>query len=214
MLQSRNLSAVLSQVIQRQQTTSHGEYPKNSIVSSILITKSGQPVASYHTNRVPPPPHTVSVESTPVLGPVSSGSDHYPASSKNTISSTSSINETSHPYHVNRSMKTKVYALLASSIWNTYQKLDLDTNGSAPVELRREPGVEDANFSNSHDWICVKTEDATQILIKPVNLPSTASQLLLVLVADEGCPLGLLLKKSQETVNVLEEGLHTYKVNE
>lgn len=60
----------------------------------------------------------------------------------------------------------------------------------------------------------MKTEDATQILIKPVNLPSTASQLLLVLVADEGCPLGLLLKKSQETVNVLEEGLHTYKVNE
>jgi hypothetical protein len=111
-------------------------------------------------------------------------------------------------------MKTKVYALLASSIWHTYQKLDLDTNGSAPVELRREPGVEDANFSNSHDWICVKTEDATQILIKPVNLPSTASQLLLILVADEGCPLGLLLKKSQETVKVLEEGLHTYKVNE
>lgn len=247
MLQSRNLSGVLSQVIQRENPSETES--NNSIVSAILITVSGQPVASYHANRTPPPPRTTHISSLAVedklssqaADPISSRgrNSNGVAASSNSSTTTTTTNTantttdpTSTPYQVSRSMKTKLYALFASSAWQEYQRAgmghvtaasDVKRGASSAVVTAEEVeqqqiqvvvvGQEAAqSYYNQHDWICFKTEDATQILITPVNLQTTSSQLLLILVADGECPLGHILKKSQETVKVLEEGLDKYRV--
>lgn len=225
MLQSRNLLGVLSQVIQSEKISD--SEPRSSIVSSILITVSGLPIASYHANRTPSPPRTSRFstlahdESTAeaVLG---RGHYEHPTLASASSSNSAGSSSGTQPYEVSRSMKTKVYALFASSAWQEYQRAGMG-HVTAASDAKRDGGeVEDfqvnqesePSYSNQHDWICFKTEDATQILITPVNLQSTSSQLLLILVADEGCPLGMILKKSQETVKVLEEGLDKYRVYE
>lgn len=226
MLQSRNLLGVLSQVIQTEKTSD--SEPRSAIVSSILITVSGQPIASYHANRTPSPPRTsrssaLAHNDSATEAVVGRGHyDHAPLASASSSNSAGSSTDGTQPYEVSRSMKTKVYALFASSAWQEYQRAGMG-HVTAASDAKRDAGeVEDfqvnqesePSYSNQHDWICFKTEDATQILITPVNLQSTSSQLLLILVADEGCPLGMILKKSQETVKVLEEGLDKYRVYE
>lgn len=144
-------------------------------------------------------------------------------SSSSSITGTAAgSSEGSQPYQVSRSMKTKVYALFAFSAWQEYQRAGMG-HVTAASDAKRVAGDVDQvqvdeeseqSYSNQHDWICFKTEDATHMLITPVNLESTSSQLLLILVADEECPLGLILKKAQETVKVLEEGLDKYRVYE
>lgn len=222
MLQARNLSNVLSQVIQHEKPSE-----RHSIVSSILITVSGQPVASYHTNRPPPPPHTIRSS---IRG--DDGIDHTQShdqdtavfnSAASTTSKGSVSSHNSHPYQVNRTMKTKLYALFASQAWSKYQQAGMGHITAASDGKRQSDGDEgpetpvegqegEQSYANQHDWICFKTEDATRLIITPVNLQSTSSQLLLIVVADDDCPLGLILRKSQETVKVLEEGLDKYRV--
>lgn len=219
MLQPRNLAKVLSGIVEPEcASTNDGDC--SSIISSILVTPSGQPVSSYHINRRPPPPHTIApsilsddVETTPHLGPtVGHKVDDLFKSSTPNDSSTSSLSgkalDDSHPYEISRSMKTNVYSLFASSAWQEYQKA-----GMGNISLGSGSEESEHNKSSSqNDWLCFNTEDCTQILISPVILHSSSSQLLLVLVADEGYPLGLMLKKCRETTAILEKGLDTYRV--
>lgn len=204
MLQSRNLSNVLSQVVHPQKAER-----QTSIYSSILITVSGQPIASYHAKRPveeangqAQPPH---YEDASTIN--SSASGH---------SKESAAQDKSYRYNVNRTIKTKLYSLFASQAWSKYQQAGMgriSTNGDGKGS-EYSPNSDDRNYANQHDWICFRTDDATNLLITPVNLQSTSSQLLLVVVSHESCPLGIVLKKSQETVKVLEDGLDNYRVFE
>lgn len=220
MLQSRNLSAVLAQPIQYSASSGLSS-SSNSIVSSILISLNGQPIASSHSGKAPPlsysAPSTLfdnaSIQDpeceslnpyrrkTARTGSVSSG-----ASSSAEILNNGSLKE--QPYNISRAMKTKIYALFASSAWKEYQQANINCEETKSTSL----GSKNGQSSAQNEWIAVKTKNATSILIKPVNLKSTESKLLLVLIADEECPLGFMLKKLHETVDVLEEGLDKYRV--
>lgn len=88
MLKYKNVNAVLAQSVQQQDTSG------TTIISSILITPSGRPIAAYHhKSRVPPNPLNVSLDN----------SEQF-----------------EHPYHVDREMRTKVYGLFASATWDEY----------------------------------------------------------------------------------------------
>lgn len=47
-----------------------------------------------------------------------------------------------------------------------------------------------------------------------LQLKESHGELLLVLVGDGDCPLGIILKKAEETAAILEEGLSEYKLVE
>ena len=225
MLQSRNLSAVLAQSIQCT-PVSDLSFSHKSILSSILITLNGQPVASSHTSKPPSPPRaeTSSSELSDYDPLDESSSQKFLYSGRNPVRSVGTPNSTpgtnsygslkGQPYQITRVMKTKIYALFASSVWREYQEAGINFSSSQSDQLKTDSSLssKDEIYTNYHDWITVKTEDEINIVISPVNLKSTASQLLLILVADEECPLGFLLKKLQETVKVLEEGLDKYRV--
>ncbi|CAN6623390.1 hypothetical protein TRVA0_009S01750 [Trichomonascus vanleenenianus] len=169
MLRSRNLTAVLSQAVQQDRQGS-------SIISSILITTNGRPVASFHNTRDPPKPHTASEDE---QGDV--------ASTKSVTSSSSMAS----PYDVDRPMRTKVYGLFASALWDEYARAQ--DNGK---ECK---------------WISCTIDDGS-LVIHPVYLKSSDQMLLLILVGDPCTALGLMERKAVQTVAVLEEGLKDYKV--
>lgn len=159
MLKAKNLTGVLSQAVE------HDKH--SSIVSSILITTSGRPVASFHSTTVPPSPHTE------VAG---------------------------RPYQVDRTMKTKVYGLFASAVWDEYTRSSNTENGETE---------QTKTTTNLVKWTSVTTDDA-MIVIYPLNLKT--SSLLLLIVAEPWTPLGVVVKKAQETASVLQDGLAEFKV--
>lgn len=134
----------------------------STVVSSILTTTSGRLVASFHNSRVPPTPHTCHDE-----------------------------DDKEAPYNVDRSMKTKVYSLFASSVWGMYSKANWESDGTR--------------------WVSALTDDAL-LVVHNVTLAGSGQNLLLVVVADPSTALGLVQKKASETASVLEEGLSDFKV--
>lgn len=251
MLHSRNLSSVLAQSI------TPNTPPDKSIVSSILITPSGQPIASYHSKRPPPPPKTL--PTTPYLydslglGEPSIPDHHITQFNPNGIDTGDGVDllDTSSPFQVTRSGKTKVYSLFASSAWKEYQEAGMgkpvftQVTGRNNKSNRKTAGhksgkhgkkskhssnddqprsnnesLEDAQKQREHlrEWISFITDDSSSngaiIFIMGLRLKSSGCQLLLVLVGDGDCPLGIILKKAEETAVVLEEGLDTYRISE
>lgn len=152
MLKSKNLASVLSQSIQDDH-----ERPgsTSTIISSILCTNNGRPIASTHNS--------------------------------NSLTTTTTSTNSTDPYSIDKSMKSKVYGLLGSQAWNEYSHAN----------------------NNNCSWVAVSTSDA-QLVIHPVNLAD--NQLLLMIVADPSTALGILEKKAKETVVVLEEGLKGFKI--
>lgn len=138
--------------------------PGSTIISSILVTTNGRLVASFHNSRPPPVPHAGN--------------------------GTTNDKQTAAPYNVDRTMRTKVYGLFASSTWSEYTKADAGC-----------------------EWLSVRTDDALMV-IHNVNLKHSGQNLLLVIVADPSTALGLMQKRATETVKVLEEGLEEFKVYE
>lgn len=136
----------------------------STIISSILVTPGGRLVASFHNSRPPPVPHP----------------GHE----------TTGDTQTAAPYNVDRTMRTKVYGLFASSTWGEYTKADAGC-----------------------EWLSVRTDDALMV-IHNVNLKNSGQNLLLLIVADPSTALGLMQKRATETVKVLEDGLADFKVYE
>lgn len=270
MLHSRNLYSVLAQCIS-QDASADG-----SIVSSILITLSGQTIASYHSNRPPPPPknilHTYRFSDEP---------DDIVVSPSNTVKNKSHLYSDSHAdnknqsipqnellnddqqlsnFQVTRAGKTKVYALFASSAWQQYQQAGMNKIIMTPPAVvpqatpssdnnstqrsssskssqnypdrSREQGYKESRSqtSKSHkldrnstnkdsgdrEWISFSTETCgdrgATIFILNLKLKESQQELLLILVSDADCPMGMVLKKARETAAVLEEGLSSYTV--
>lgn len=137
----------------------------STIISSILVTPNGRLVASFHNSRPPPVPHAGN-------------------------GTTTTDKQTAAPYNVDRTMRTKVYGLFASSTWSEYTKADAGC-----------------------EWLSVRTDDALMV-IHNVNLKQSGQNLLLVIVADPSTALGLMQKRATETVKVMEEGLEDFKVYE
>jgi hypothetical protein len=178
MLKFKNVNAVLAQSVQQQDTNG------TTIISSILITPTGRPVAAYHhSSRVPPDPLNISFDGT---------ADHD--------------RQVETPYHVDRSMRTKVYGLLASTTWDEYSR------GS--ILPWRESKTDSDSGSKSdlrYKWISVLTED-TLLVIRPIQLHTKEEYLLSILVTDSTSALGIVCKKSEELVGILEVGLKEYKL--
>lgn len=96
------------------QSLSHdNESQSSSVVSSILITLSGQPIASHHLRR-PPPPLRLTIPKTPAFG----DHDAIPG----LPDQSDEVENPVIPFHVSRSGKTRVYSLFASTAWKEYQR--------------------------------------------------------------------------------------------
>ncbi|VVT56206.1 uncharacterized protein SAPINGB_P004893 [Magnusiomyces paraingens] len=127
MLHSKNLSSVLAQTL-----TAGNEHDSGAIVSSILITLSGQPISSHHLKRPPPPsPPFSTINHISPGGRISSSHDTNSMDSTHIIINEDDEDEEDDkitdggraiPFHVSRSGKTKVYSLFASTAWEEYRR--------------------------------------------------------------------------------------------
>lgn len=234
MLSSRNLSALLAQALTPEQ-----DEEKISIVSSILITPAGETIASQHLKqRIPPRPTNSSLFNSQGIDS-SNSSTHNAINDSSTSRDSHSFvsnsdapessasngfhktlhhnNDVSSPFNVSRSGKTKVYTLFASSLWKEYLNAGLGTQIKSPYLSKSAPESPNNKAYSNHHWISVITDDnsgpGTIIFIMQIKLPYSSEGLLLVLIADANYPQGLILKKAEETVVLLEEGLQNYKIN-
>lgn len=275
MLHSRNIYSILAQTI------SSDSSPDRSIVSSILITLSGQAIASCHSSRPPPPAKTSPatyqflhdyennlispngiVRNRPTF-PRSHDINDPNSSPVDTSIPNRNLDCPSHlqgDFHVSRSGKTKLYALFASSAWKTYQQAGMSKHVLTPSAVKPlsspcSDGIEEiasskaskksknkprnlahrnnqilaekqdnlvpntsASSDNERDWIFLTTEDASAngatIFIMKLELIESKKELLLVLIGDGDCPMGIILKKARETAAVLEKGLSSFVVPE
>lgn len=220
MLQARNLSAVLAQSIHQSPVSHPSSGLSSHIFSSILCTSSGLPVASSHSavpqllkchqhqhqnqkhqqlSQTDPSSFQLRSNSISSLNSHSSSNSSSSSSTSNSASTSTSTASSSYSmqYALDRPLKTKVYCLFASSLWSKFYRPSNNSQGK-------------------RNWVSVITDEALLVIL-PVHSASTSvssssSLQLLVLVAELGSPLGILLRKAQETVSVLEAGLQNYKI--
>lgn len=186
MLKFRNLNGVLAQSVENQ----NQDGIDSSIISSILVTPSGDPVAAYHhSSQVPLYSSNISLETN-----MEQEQNHE-------------ISKAETPYHVDRCMRTKVFGLLASSTWDEYSRGCILPWKSSPDAA--DMGNEDVRYK----WISVLTEDSL-LVIRPIKLHTAGEYLLSIMVTESNAALGVICKKSEELVKILEVGLKEYKLYE
>lgn len=232
LLQPRNLSVVLSQCVKPLQpqhspsascdpqvrptpsSQSPGWPSPPAIFSSILCTLSGSPVASAHS----PAP-----EYTRALPRAMSSSSLLTSTTGTTSGSTAAGRGEGGGYCLDRRLKTNLYSLFAASVWSRYFEAPASgRQGEAAAPAVPQGGGHNGGGDGGGGggtWMSVETEDAMLVVVQvrlalATATPGGGGGMLLVAVAELGTPLGAVLRKTQETASVLENGLQNFKLSE